>query len=131
MMRTIKLLLLLCATTSAIFAGVAYKAEAANVFNDVCSERPNSTVCKDATSGGNPIFGNDGVLTKIVNLVTIIVGIVAVITIILAGIKFITSGSNPQEVTVAREMILYAIVAIAIAVLAQAIIRLFINRLLA
>lgn len=104
------------------------KVEAADVFNKVCQEKPNSTVCQDKEGGGNPIFGADGVLTKIVNIVTILVGIAAVLTIILAGIKLITSGSNPQEVTVAREMILYAIVAVGIAALAQAIVQLFLNR---
>ena len=109
---------------------------AADVFKDVCTQRPNSTVCKDkkpedgvSQEDQNPLFGKNGVITKIVNLITIIVGIAAVITIIYAGIKFITSGSNPQEVTVAREMIIYAIVAVVIAAIAQAIVQLFINRL--
>jgi hypothetical protein len=112
----------------AFTAGGAHKVEAADVFNKVCQEKPNSTVCQDKEGGGNPIFGPAGILTKIVNIVTMLVGIAAVIMIILGGIKLITSGSNPQDVTVAREMILYAIVAVVIASLAQAIVRLFLNK---
>lgn len=130
-----------------VFAG-GYRAEAADLFGEVCEGKGGATVCRDVKPGDteeckqdnnskackdsqNPIFGKNGVITKIVNLITIIVGIAAVITIILAGIKFITSGSNPQEVTVAREMIIYAIVAVVIAAIAQAIVQLFINRLFA
>lgn len=135
-MKFIKLFVFSAVMLTFTTAG-AYKVEAADVFNKPCNEesiqklpmdqRP--SVCQDKEGGGNPIFGSDGILTKIVNIVTMLVGIAAVIMIILGGLKLITSGSNPQDVTAAREMILYAIVAVVIAALAQAIVRLFLNRI--
>jgi hypothetical protein len=44
-------------------------------------------------------------------------------------LRFITSGNNPQEVNVAREMIIYAIVAIFVAASAQIIVRFWLSRL--
>lgn len=110
---------------------------AVDVFNkDVC-ERPEaaqSTVCKDKEidKGGkqqNPIIGNDGILTTIINLLTVIVAIVSVIMIILAGLKLVTSGTNPQDVSNARERILYAVIALAVAALAQALVRFIVAKL--
>jgi len=46
---------------------------------------------------------------------------IAVFYIILAGIKFVTSGDNPEEVAKARSMILYAAVGIGVALLARAV----------
>jgi len=46
---------------------------------------------------------------------------IAVFYIILAGIKFVTSGDNPDEVSKARSMILYAAIGIGVALLARAV----------
>lgn len=116
-----------------VLAPAAVSAQKVDVFKDVCKGgAANTAACKDsqAGKGGNPIYGPDGILTIIINVITIVVGIAAVIGIIMAGFTFMTSGSNPQEVTKAREMVLYAIVALAIAALAQIIVRFFILRVL-
>lgn len=101
-------------------------AGAEDVFKDVCSnpEASTSTVCKSKNLGGkNPIYGPDGILTAVINIVSLIVGIVAVIFIIIGGLKMITSGSNPQDVAKARETVIYAIVGVIIALLAQVIVQ--------
>jgi hypothetical protein len=46
---------------------------------------------------------------------------VAVFMIILAGFKFVTGGDKPEETAKARQMILYAAVGIAVALLARAV----------
>ena len=96
----------------------------------VCNSRgtSNAAVCQDKKVGNNnPISGPDGVLTRIINLLTIVVGIVAVITIILAGLKFITSSTNPQDVANARERVIYSVVALIIAGMAQLLVRFILN----
>lgn len=105
-------------------------AQKVDPFKDVCSGNSSATVCeeKKSTSGKNPIYGPDGILTTIINILSIIVGIVAVIGIMAAGLKFITSGSNPQQVTVAREMVLYAVVGLIIAASAQVLVRFIIGK---
>lgn len=90
-----------------------------------------SAVCTDKRAGGgdnNPITGPGGILTKIINLLTVIVAIVAVITIILAGLKYITSGSNPEDVKNARERVIYAVIALVIAGMAQFLVRYIIGK---
>ncbi len=104
---------------------------AVDVFNKgVCDRSADASVCKDNRQLGNqnPVFGPEGILTKIINILSIIVGVVAVIIIILAGLRFVTSGSNPQDVANARERIIYACVALVIAGLAQVIVRFIIGR---
>ena len=113
-----------------------YGATDGNLFSDVCSNPKNqkagdSTVCQSQGSidKRNPLFGVDGVMTKLVNILSIIVGVIAVFSIMYAGLKMVTSGSNPQDVTKAREMIIYALVGIVIALLAQAIVQLVLRKL--
>jgi Type IV secretion system pilin len=121
-MRIIKLFLLTFSSLGILL--MASPVYAVDTFDEVCKQprAQDSTVCKGKELGGkNPLFGPDGVITAVIEIVSIIVGIAAVIVIILGGLKFITSGSNPQEVTKARETILYAIVGLAIAALAQII----------
>lgn len=114
-----------------VFLLPAQNASAVDIFDrGVCNNgrASNATVCKDRKVGNdNPISGPNGVLMSIVNLLTIVVGIAAVIMIILGGLKFITSGSNPEEVKTARERIIYAIVALIIAALAQVIVRVILS----
>ena len=88
-----------------------------------------STLCKakSASDGKNPIYGPDGIITKAISFLSIIVAIAATITIIVAGLKYVTSGSNPQDVTKARELVLYAVVGLIVAGSAQAIVRFFLN----
>lgn len=104
---------------------------AVNVVDNkrICDKAAGSSVCEDKKVTENPIFGKNGVLTIIINLLTIIVGIAAVIAIILAGLKFVTSGSNPEDVKNARERIVYAVVALLVAALAQLFVRFIIKQL--
>lgn len=108
---------------------------AADVFKEVCTNSNgvnvnSSTVCKSKNIGNdNPLFGPQGVLTSAIKLVSFIVGVVAVIMIIVGGFKLVTSGSNPQDVTKARETIIYALVGLIIAAMAQLIVQFFLKRI--
>lgn len=101
-------------------------AQDVDVFSDVCKKQPNASVCKskEAVRNDNPVYGPNGIITKIVNLITLIVGIAAVISIMFAGFRMITSGDNSEEVTKARELIIYALIGLLVAAFAQIIVRL-------
>lgn len=102
-----------------------------DAFKDVCQNGgAGSSVCEDKNLGGeNPVYGPQGVVAKIFNMISIIVGLAAVISIIAAGLKFITSGNNPEEVNKAREYIQYAVIGLAVAAVSQALVRLVLTRI--
>ena len=102
-------------------------------FQDVCSSAPDSPTCKDKnqtqTIQSNSIYGPNGILTKVVRIVSILVGIVSVIMIIVGGLKYTLSGGyrgNAQgvgnKVKEAQNTVLYAVIGLAVALLAQAIV---------
>ncbi len=117
-------------------------AYAVDVVTPACQNAdPNNlpTVCKDNASKNcpdptvpctdQPIFGPHGILTTIINLLSLALGVIAVFVIIIGGIKFITSSGDPASVTSARNTILYAIIALVVVLAAQAIVRLVLSRL--
>lgn len=96
------------------------------LFKDVCGHNQwESSVCDDAsqTSDANPLYGPRGIITIIVNLLSLVVGIAAVIGIIVAGIKYITSASNPEEANKSRELVIYAMIGLILAGIAQVMVR--------
>lgn len=80
--------------------------------------------CDDATaaSGVNNIIGT------VVNVLSIAVGIIAVIMIIIGGLKYITSSGDSNNVTSAKNTILYAVVGLVIVAIAQFIVRFVVSK---
>ena len=66
--------------------------------------------------------GDDGIFKTIVNIMLFIVGAVAVIMLIIGGIRYVTSGGAQDQVTAAKNTIMYAIVGIIVAILAYAVV---------
>lgn len=62
------------------------------------------------------------IITTAVNVFSVVVGIVAVIMIIVGGFKYITSGGESNNVSSAKNTILFAIVGLIIVGLAQVIV---------
>ena len=148
-MRRRSLLLLAVLTIGFLVPAAGVRAQQVDPFAQQCSKyteaqyRANSseipTACKESHSvigdpntqddDKNPIFGPDGVITKAIGFLSIVMGITAVIALMAAGLRFITSGNNPQEVNVAREMIIYSIVGLFVAASAQIIVRFWLSKL--
>lgn len=66
--------------------------------------------------------GEEGIFKTIVNIMLFIVGAVAVIMLIIGGIRYVTSGGAQDQVTAAKNTIMYAIVGIIVAILAYAVV---------
>ncbi len=113
------------------------RADFTGPFSDVCKTNPNATVCIDSNTKNNPqdingsnsIFGKDGILLKITNIVSIFVGVASVIMIVVGGLKYVLSSGDPNNTTSARNTVIYAIVGLVVAVMAQVIIAFVINKL--
>ena len=74
----------------------------------------------------NPEEANDAVnniVTTVINIFSWVVGVVCVIMIIYGGFKYVTAGGDSNNVTAAKNTILYAIVGLVIVALAQVIVK--------
>lgn len=123
-------LLLLVFTCSLVL--MPSKLYAVDVINSACNNsstisRPK--VCSDNKTGGaNPLFGPHGVITTVVQFLTILVGIAAVVTIIIAGLRFVLAMGDSNTATTARNAILYAVIGLIIALMSQALITFVLNK---
>jgi type IV secretion system pilin len=95
--------------------------------NEACTGAGLVTDASGTCEGDNGL-ALGGTITTIINLLSAIVGVVAVIMIIVAGLQFITSNGNPQNVAKARSSLIYALVGVVIVVLAETIVHFVINQ---
>lgn len=86
-------------------------------------------ICKDnSTSASNPIYGKDGILTAIINILAKVVGVASVIVIVVSGIRMIMSqdaGASAQ----ARRGVISAVVGLVIALVAQGLVSFVLSKL--
>lgn len=68
-----------------------------------------------------------GWVYTIVNWVLIAVGILCVVFIIIGAVKFITSGGDPEKTKSGRNTIMYAVIGLVIAILANVIVQIVFN----
>ncbi|MFZ1323853.1 MAG: pilin [Candidatus Saccharimonadales bacterium] len=69
-----------------------------------------------------------GLIRATVEILSFIVGVAAVIMVIIGGLKYITSNGDANSISSAKNTILYAIIGLVIAVLAQGIVRFVFKR---
>jgi Type IV secretion system pilin len=116
----LSLLILLTSTFSALPGTVL----ASNAAGQACAGLASLTTSNKCGSGQTSV---NKVVTTVTKLISYIVGIVAVLVIIFAGFKYITSGGNNEAINSARNMIMYAIIGLALAVIAQLIVHSAVN----
>ncbi len=64
----------------------------------------------------------------VINIFSTIIGIVAVIMIIIAGLRYITSAGDANSISSAKNALIYAIVGLIVAALAQVIVRFVLSK---
>lgn len=95
------------------------------------AESPQETTCKGA--GGKWEDGKcqnqasngpsvQSVIQNVIDLLLFLVGIIAVIVIVVSGFRFVTSNGDPQQISKAKDSIIYAVIGIVVAVMAYAIV---------
>jgi hypothetical protein len=131
-MKLLKRTLFTLSLVLTVFGPVA---SAQNINDELCLQNPSATFCqensntKNGTIDDNTIYGPNGIITKVIKLLSMVVGIAAVIMIIVGGIKYALSSGDPNNVNSAKNTIIYAAVGLSVAVLAQAIIIFVLNKL--
>lgn len=95
------------------------KVMAASFQSDACSglSQAGGTGC-----GSNPGSSISDLMTNIINLLSIAVGFAAVVMIIISGIRFITAQGEASGIASARSALIYALVGLVIAAMAQIIV---------
>lgn len=81
------------------------------------------------TGNENPISGSDGILLRVVRLLSFVVGVASVIMVILGGLKYITSNGDSSAVSSAKNTILYALIGVVVFLLSQIIVRFVLSNL--
>lgn len=121
MKKTIKLLLAALCLLSVAVPSTAY---AVDVLQGPCALEPDAVACqqRNQTPDNNSLYGANGVITKITRLIALVVGIAAVIVIIIGGLSYVLSSGDSNRVNSAKNMILYAIIGLIVAVVAQALV---------
>lgn len=79
-------------------------------------------------ANGNPINGVENAISAAINILSIVVGVIAVIMVIIGGLKYIMSSGDANNVTSAKNTILYAIIGLVVVSLAQVIVRFVLNK---
>lgn len=135
MIKKIKSLLVVSAASLVMFApalvssAVSYAA-CDNIQNGIASgvtsSSSDATTC-DSSGNADITSGVSSLAAKIVNIFSIVVGIIAVIMIIYGGFKYITSGGDSNNVSGAKNTLIYAIIGLVIVALAQLIVHYVLN----
>lgn len=102
-----------------------------DIFDTTCPAGSDATACQNRNQSPtkNAIYGRDGILTKGARIIATLVGIASVVAIIIGGFKYVLSNGDTARVNSAKDTILYAVVGLVIALVAQAIVLLVINSL--
>lgn len=98
---------------------------AATPTNAVCQTLGAGSDCKESK---NSVSINK-VISAVVTTLSIVIGILAVIMIMVGGFRYVTSGGDSSKITSAKNTIVYAIVGLVIAIMAQAIVKFVLDKL--
>jgi hypothetical protein len=102
---------------------------AVNVFQN-CGTGPQTDVCSEVqtqnSNGTNPIIH---IIKVVIDILSFAIGVAAVIILIISGLRFVLNGGDAKAVEQARSGVLYALVGIVVAVVAQTIVVFVLNRI--
>lgn len=91
------------------------------------TERAGATICNESEIVDDPVVGEEGVIIKVANVLSIAAGIIAVIIVVVAGIQMTLSTGDSQKVSNSRNAIIYTAVGILVIVLARTIVIFIVN----
>jgi hypothetical protein len=107
-------------------------ANAQDIANNLCAGANLNvdTSCNTGITEQDATNRINSLIATIINILSLIVGVVSVIMIIIGGFRYITSGGDSNNVTAAKNTILYAIIGLVIVALAQTIVRFVLRQVL-
>lgn len=122
--KTIVYIFAAIAAVIMLFGGLVQQASAIKV-DEACNGvgAQNSAICasKDENIGNN-------FAASITNTFLFVLGIIAVIMIIFGGIRYATANGEPANITAAKNIILYSVVGLVVAIMAWGIVGFVVGR---
>ncbi len=100
---------------------------AADIQGNLC-EGANLEIGGGGCETGDPQGKVNNMISTIINIFSVIVGVIAVIMIIIGGLKYITSSGDSNNITSAKNTILYAIIGLVVVALAQFIVKFVLSK---
>lgn len=96
---------------------------AVDIIGKSC-DNANSELCKADTEN----IENDGVIKTLVDVLMFFLGVVSVISIIIGGLIYTTSNGDSSKITQAKNIILYSVVGLVLALMSWGIVRFILER---
>lgn len=128
----IALLLFIVSFCFAFASPVTVRAAGSNPLWAGCNSNGSSSeVC--SSSGVNPpdvITGADGIVLKVARIIGVVVGVASILMILLGGFTYIKSSGDAQQVKAAKDTIMYAVIGLVVALLAQFVVAFVIQKVL-
>lgn len=88
------------------------------------------TIATNISAGNLPQPAvNQSEITRILEIAFGIIGAFALLIITISGMRYITSGGNPEKTAKAKNGIVYSLVGLVVAISAEAIVAFVVNRL--
>ena len=119
-MKKIKTIITALAVTLGAGLLLAPPALALDPFSQACTGKAaDSVVCQNR---GNAEAETQSFIRNILSLLFFVLGVICVIMIIIGGITYATSNGEQNQLTSAKNTVLYAVVGLVVALLAYAIV---------
>ena len=120
-------------TLSLIIAAFVAFALPASALADAKSSICEGVGITGGTTGCTPPAGSkttvDTVVAAAIDIFSVVVGVIAVIMIIVGGLKYVMSSGDSNNITSAKNTILYAIIGLVVVAMAQVIVRFVVSKL--
>jgi hypothetical protein len=85
----------------------------------------NNVTGPGCSSGGESL---SSILADVLDVLSVVAGFIAVIMIIIGGLRYVISGGNDNAVASAKNTIIYALVGVAVLILAQTIVHFILGK---
>jgi hypothetical protein len=123
--KNVTLSLILALGLASVFVPAAVQAQS-TIADNICTGVLNASgdEATDASSceeDGENSFST--IITRVINIFSILIGSISVIMIIIGGFRYIISGGDQNNVTAAKNTIMYAIIGLVVVLFSQVIVR--------
>lgn len=116
--RVVVIVALIFAMVSPVMVLASNSVGATDISSEACDLNPDSAACQELDDGDRL----PGIGQSIINTALYIVGILAVAMIIFAGLRYIMSGGNAKRVEQSKQILIYSVTGLIVALLAYAIV---------